>query len=210
MSSKEKMVVLSYAPLFELGEQLTSNSESEIQSRFNNAVSGEANGCLWLLDDDNTPVALLSYDKAKEIADHVKVWADGEIMDRLHLYCFRHENLYIISLFPDLDAAIGRVVDNATKLGMNIDRDATEFVLIFDPLKFISGDGGFNRLLESGVPADKIKVGLISTECALACAEAKTVPDGSDFFVLGTFNVDKDVAKVMPYFQGCINGTDSQ
>lgn len=212
MSDKQKMVVLSYAPLLKLDEQFIASSELEldIQSKFNNTVSGEADGCLWLIDDDGVPVALLSYSRAKEITDHIRIWADGEITKRLRLYCFQHENLYVVSLFPDLDIAIDRVVNNAAKMGKSIDRDNTEFVLIFDPLKFMSKDGGFNRLLESGAFTDKIKVGLISTECALACAKAKVVPDSSDFSILGTFNVDKDVAKVMPYFQGCIDGTDSK
>ena len=49
-----------------------------ISRQIGQAPSGQAECCLWMLDDQNRPGAVLALDQATAIAEHLKEWAENQ------------------------------------------------------------------------------------------------------------------------------------
>lgn len=133
-------VLISYVPLL-VGEagrtDLDPNDLSEI---FDQTPSGLAEGCVWLMkDDEMTPCLIM--ENAAAIADHLKAWAEGKPEEWFTLVMSECGPLYGMALMPRLEKGEERFrIAYHLRNGLPFPKDASVRAL-FKPLHFSSKPG---------------------------------------------------------------------
>ena len=184
-ATKFHAVVVSYVPLL-AGEAGRSDLDlAQVGALMEQAPSGVAAACAWF-QDEGLPVACLLYKGARELAVHLKAWAENQPEQWFNLAVAEAGPLYGLALVPRFQKGVERFrTAYQLRNGWPIPQDA-EVQMLFKPLHFVSRPGHVFSQVRDQLGA-RCKVMLLETEDFRG---ADTDPD--DGFVLGVFDVVRE------------------
>lgn len=108
-NTEKSCIIVSYVPLLmgNPGEDLSQLSSKELQKRLT-AIETEIqiNACLWAGPDPPKPVFIIN--KAQQVVDHLKSWAEDKLEDWFELNFVEMEDFYGVILWPDLNRSLER------------------------------------------------------------------------------------------------------
>jgi hypothetical protein len=142
MSEKVSVIMVSYVPLL-VGEAGRSDLDpKQVSSVLEECPSGQAQACIWLADEPGGPLfPCLLIDQAEAIAEHLKMWSEGEPGEWFELTVAERGELYGLALMPRLSKGIERFrLAYQLRCGLPLPKDA-HIQAIFKPLHFVSKPG---------------------------------------------------------------------
>lgn len=174
-----EMVVISYLPL--VYTRSIPNETDKLVKFIEDSHDGRAQGCMWLKNEDQYGLVLI-YDDAKEIADHILSWSEGEIEKWFTLNYHNDNSGYKLALYPDINRSIERTcINKQLELGYPIPKD-TKFNVVFKPLNFMSEQSRYNLSQET------IKVYLLDTKHAKSSSSPEEFME--QVILLGNFKLE--------------------
>lgn len=204
IQQKQSAILLSYLPLlwphgqFQAG-QLIHDTPERLTNHISDAVNrslkyGTAVACLWTnFDEGITPIFIL--EKGKEIARHLRWWAEGAPEKWFKLYFHDGgETKYAIALYPDLDRSVSRQKTSyAIMNGITMPTD-TKYTLLFKPLfhwtKSDSGPTTFTKLKDKlPLPGQRCQLGIVDAADFDMEHPLDLAPDKID--IVGKFEIGK-------------------
>lgn len=133
-------VVVSYVPLLR-GEAGRSDLDMKELELLIGEADGTAKACVWLHDSETGPTPVLLFDGARELAEHLREWAEDKPEEWFRLVLGQHGDLYGLALIPVLEKGVERFrMAYQLRNGLPIPKDAS-FQCIFKPLQFTSLPG---------------------------------------------------------------------
>jgi hypothetical protein len=156
-----QVMLVSYVPLL-MGEAGRSDLDpKEVSKLVDEAPSGTALACVWLKDNEDAGVhPCFIMDDAQNIAEHLKLWAEGEPDKWFVLTAAEHGGLYGLALMPRFDKGIERFrIAYQLRNGLPIPKDAS-VTLLFKPLHFLSKPGHMFEKVKLQL-GNRIKLSLI-------------------------------------------------
>jgi hypothetical protein len=159
------ILLVSYVPLlrgkagasYDLREDR--KSVQAITAMVGKAPTGHAECCLWMLDDQNRPGAVLALDQAAAIAQHLKEWAENQPEKWFKVYMKEKDGKYAVVLFPELRQSLSRF-KFAYLLEGGDPITAGQVQIIVSPLHFVSGAGTAYSAIKDRI-GKTISVGLV-------------------------------------------------
>jgi hypothetical protein len=123
------------------------------------APSGRAAACLWMLDGQGSPMPVLALEQAQAIAGHLIEWADNEPAKWFRVYLKERDGRYALALFPELQRSLERfrfahLLEGGSPL------DSGRIQIITRPLHFVSGTGTAYAVVRDRI-GDSVHVGLV-------------------------------------------------
>jgi hypothetical protein len=79
-----------------------------IAALLDQAPSGRAAACLWMLGGQGNPMPVLALEQAQTIADHLSEWADSEPAKWFRVHLKERDGRYGLVLFPELQRPLER------------------------------------------------------------------------------------------------------
>lgn len=133
-------ILISYVPLL-MGEAgRTDMDPGCLQDVFDQTPSGQAAGCVWLFKDGELAPCFIMQ-QARDIADHLKAWAEGKPEEWFRLVAAESGPLYGLALMPRLDKGVERFrMAYQLRNGLPFPKDA-HIKAVFKPLHFSSKPG---------------------------------------------------------------------
>lgn len=167
----DKMVIVSYVPLLfgEGGEKIdisTSDKINEFASELMKHDYGQVDACLWAANTDGTISPVFVMPRAKEIAQHLSMWAEDQPQEWFEVCLLDKVDTYFIILWPDLEKSKERHIYNWMIKNQEIVIEKnTEFSFIVKPLYFRSGNRGtLDKVLELVKDMSDISIGFLDKE----------------------------------------------
>ena len=111
--SKQNRILISYFPFLEgtAGHQCSTDDIEQIDQILDGCKIPIINGIAWVyypFDKQETVIPVLVVDRAKELADHLVLWAENEIERRFDLFIDDRPEGYVLALMPNIDESIKR------------------------------------------------------------------------------------------------------
>lgn len=189
--------------LFEPGDEATTKVKEfvekfRVEFEPRSKLSG-ATACLWMLRDESSkePIAVLVLERAKEIGEDLKLWAEGKPEEWFDAEIGQLGDRYAIVLLPRFEKSIARQ-KVATLIDLEEIFDSDKYTIMFSPLHFVSlSSNAFNGIKHN--IGKKITIYVIDKEYV--------DPDHpfdfrqSDLFELGTFDVPGPDSTGKPYLR---------
>ena len=138
MSASQTVVLLSYVPLLSgtAGEALSGRRRQEVFRGLKQSPA--VRGLLWLREDDDVvPVFLL--ERAREVAEHLKSWAEGSPQHWFYLYIARTAQRWHVMLAPNLQRSISRYREARWLRFGEVAPEDAKFQLVYQPLYWSHG-----------------------------------------------------------------------
>jgi len=133
-------IVVSYVPLL-MGEAGRTDLNPEEIGPLIDGADATAKACVWLHDDEFGPVPVMLFEGARDIADHLKAWAEEKPEDWFKLVLAEHGDLYGLALMPNLDKGVERFrMAYQLRNGLPLPKDV-KYQFLFKPLSFVSQPG---------------------------------------------------------------------
>ena len=153
--AQPSVLLVSYVPLLcgQAGATYDLRKDADaiqaISERIGQCPSGKAECCLWMLDDQNRPGAVLALEQAAAIAGHLKEWAENQPAKWFKVYVKEREGKYAVVLFPEIRQSLSRF--KFAHLLEGGDPIASGKVqVITNPLRFVSGPAPPTRPSRTG------------------------------------------------------------
>jgi hypothetical protein len=167
------------------------------------APTGRAECCLWMLDDQNRPGAVLALDQATAIAQHLKEWAENQPEKWFKVYIKEKDGKYALVLFPEVRQSLSRFKFAYLLEGGDPIRTG-QVQVITSPLHFVSGAGttysAIKGRIGKTISVALVDVGLVNWENPFSLDPAKIIS-------LGEFEVgDNQSGGLDDYLDGLIAG----
>lgn len=190
MENGVSFIVLSYIPLLcgAAGETVDVSKPDRVAdliSYVNSLPDGCAEGCVWVLDKDGSPYPVLIMPSAKEIADHLVMWAEGSPSEWFDLHIRVRGEKYALALVPKIYKSVERFeIAYQLRNGFPIPEDSHNTIL-FKPLHFCAGSSSTFHKVEKNI-GRKVQVGLIDPD---DLPSDYLLVEDSAIRILGTFHV---------------------
>jgi len=136
--SDQKMIVISYVPLLykEAGNLYRDNMIEEIAKEVDQSNSGRADGVAWTFEDGKSSPTLIM-NKATEIAQHLKAWAENNPSEWFTFHYMKENGKYAIVLMPNIRASVERHGKTMKDL-VGVDYNNPNVSVVFRPIHFVS------------------------------------------------------------------------
>jgi hypothetical protein len=160
----------------------------EMQNYFDSLPSGQADACLWCMDEDGSASIVLLMEDAKPIAEHLNYWSEEKPEEWFTLSIIESDSKYAVALAPNLDRSFERwKITFQLKTGFPPPVYEEE-KYFFKPLFFVA-KSKTSFLQSKNHIRNKSRVGLIDSK---DFNQTSTSLDFSKIHWLGKFNTDKN------------------
>jgi len=181
-------IVVSYVPLLVDRPGFCSSPDDPEFARvlrlMESCPDGHVDGCLWMMDGGHAvPVFIMK--RAREIADHLRAWSEGNPGDWFRLCFAESRGRYVAVLFPDLDRSVRRFQETYRILtGKTLKLD--QYRVLHVPLGFVSGREHIFPQVRCQI-ANRTMLGFVDSSAVDRNAPLETDPAAID--MVGPFQV---------------------
>ena len=140
----DKTVLISYIPYLrrkaEHCGQLVTDLEEIKEVLGNEPFNVSASGCIWVLDDDGKPGAILCLKDSTRLVEDMKTWAENQPRTFFRVIVSKHEDKYGVVIVPDLEMSVTRFrLSHQAITGNKL--DLKHVSLFFTAVGFVSKSG---------------------------------------------------------------------
>ena len=148
--SKQNHILISYFPFLEgiAGHQYSTDDIKQIDRILDNSKVPIINGIAWVyypFDKQETVIPVLVVDRAKELADHLVLWAENEIERRFDLFIDDRPEGYVLALMPNINESVKRYKLARLMMYEEIIQD-NDFQVLFGVLGTICKNGTYKAI----------------------------------------------------------------
>lgn len=181
-------IVISYVPLLVDRPGFFSTPDdpelARIFRRMESCPDGHVDGCLWMMESGHA-VPVFIMDRAHEIADHLRIWAEDKPGDWFRLCLAESRGRYAAVLFPDLNRSVRRFQETYRILtGRTLKAD--QYRVLHVPLGFVSGPEHMFFQVRHQI-AERTMIGFVDSSAVDRNAPLETDPVAIE--VVGPFHV---------------------
>lgn len=183
-------IIISYVPLLtgKPGEIIDSDAMLKLADKMDDlAKNGHVNGCFWAIDLDN-PQLVFAMDKGDEIAEHLRLWSDGNPEEWFNVCIAEYNGRYAVALLPDVKLSIERFKFAHETFNNSKFNSDDHFHVFFVPIIFTSQHQPMTYIMIK----DHIKthIGIHIIDMKNVDIDKPNSLDSSKIHSIGTFKID--------------------
>lgn len=196
MSTKDKIILIGYNPLFYMpegyspGSSFDISSEDSISKLIQSIPQVNTSGILWISKHEQIQPVLI-IEKAKQVKDHLQYWSQGEPEKWFKFfhrsYTYKGQQGYIVILQPDSTKSLERYKFANTYMATKR-IDVSDCIIFYQPLNAVATvSEHYKKFCKSKL--NTVNLALVDSDELLALQGDYTKLEESMFHEIGSYKV---------------------
>jgi hypothetical protein len=163
IAKAEKLLLIGYVPLLygHAGGLIDHKNKKILRAIDRCTLAGHADACLWRMAWNNTPSAVLVIRQAEKIAEHFKLWCEGDLT-WFSAYIHQDGERYGVALMQDPARSINRWKTTHLIIHEAFPPKDMKFEVLSSPLRFGASEGkAFAGVVDRLSGHRRISIGLL-------------------------------------------------